>query len=87
MSAQFKSRIVGDATNPDDIARLMAGELADMVWTDPPYNVNYEGGTGAKTKIENDQMDSSAFLRFLVDSLSNAAAQTKPGGGVLRGAR
>ena len=37
--------LVGDATSQEDVARLMAGDAADLVFTDPPYNVDYEGGT------------------------------------------
>jgi len=72
--------ICGDTTSEADMDALMNGEQADMVWTDPPYNVDYEGGTGAKTKIENDKMDDQAFRRFLLDSLGNMARVTKPGG-------
>ena len=38
----------GDSTNPDMVKELMGGELADMLLTDPPYGVDYEGGTGMK---------------------------------------
>ena len=37
--------LVGDSTNQGDVTRLMAGEVADLVFTDPPYNVDYEGYT------------------------------------------
>lgn len=59
----------GDSTNPDDVARLMDGEKADMVFTDPPYNVNYSG-QGKKTKrtILNDKMSSPEFFNFLADT-------------------
>ena len=36
--------LCGDSTNPDDVARLMGGEKADMVFTDPPYGIDYSGG-------------------------------------------
>lgn len=72
--------LVGDTTKEPDVARLMAGEAADMVWTDPPYNVDYEGGTGAKTKIENDKMADSEFLQFLCRSTASMADHTKKGG-------
>lgn len=52
----------GDSTKPDDVAKLMNGELADMLLADPPYNVNYEGSAG---KIQNDNMEDSAFREFL----------------------
>jgi len=70
--------LCGDATNMEQVGRLMGGELADMVMTDPPYNVNYEGGTGMK--IMNDQMDNSSFYKFLFDFYSTFNAHTKMGG-------
>lgn len=54
----------GDATNMDDISALMAGELADFVWTDPPYNVAIKGKAG---KIMNDDMSNEHFSSFLMD--------------------
>jgi DNA modification methylase len=61
-----KHRVLcGSSTLEEDVTKLMNGELAEMVWTDPPYNVNYEGGTGLK--IQNDQMDDSSFYKFLKD--------------------
>lgn len=55
----------GDSTKLEDVERLMDGKKADMVFTDPPYNVDYEGGTGLK--IQNDNMDDSSFYSFLFD--------------------
>ena len=53
----------GDSTRQKDIERLMCGEQADIVITDPPYNVNYEGTAG---KIQNDNMDDESFYDFLL---------------------
>ena len=48
--------LVGDATVRDDVLRLMAGEKADLLLTDPPYGVDYQGGTSEALKIENDDL-------------------------------
>lgn len=69
--------ICGDSTNMDDIDKLMAGDQADMLWIDPPYNVDYTGSDGKK--IDNDNMDDSAFRQFLRDLFSSCAAVMKAG--------
>ena len=58
----------GSSTSQEDVQKLMNGELAEMVWTDPPYNVDYEGGTGLK--IQNDNMSDGQFYQFLHDFYS-----------------
>ena len=58
----------GDSTSPQDVERLMDGQLADLLLTDPPYNVNYEGSNGKK--IENDNMAESEFRQFLLKAYS-----------------
>ena len=68
----------GDSTLLDNVERLMDGQLADMLLTDPPYNVDYEGKTKDKLKIENDKMDNDNFRQFLVDAFSNADMCLKP---------
>lgn len=67
---------VGDSTKQEDVAQLMGGMMADMLLTDPPYNVNYEGTAG---KIENDNMPQGQFREFLKASFSNAKRSMKPG--------
>lgn len=58
--------LCGDATDPETVASLMAGAKADMVFTDPPYNVNYSGrGKETSNKILNDKMSEGDFLEFL----------------------
>ncbi|KAF5028053.1 hypothetical protein DSECCO2_663080 [anaerobic digester metagenome] len=57
--------ICGDSTVKADMDTLMDGRLADLVLTDPPYNVDYQGGTKEKLKIQNDKLDDVAFLEFL----------------------
>ena len=55
----------GDSTKEDTFTMLMDGKQANLVVTDPPYNVNYEGGAG---KIKNDNMTNEAFYQFLFDA-------------------
>ena len=58
----------GDSTDKAAVEMLMDGKKANLVVTDPPYNVNYEGTAG---KIKNDNMDNDSFYRFLFDSFTN----------------
>lgn len=69
--------ICGDSTKGETITRLMNGERADLLLTDPPYNVNYEGGTGLK--IQNDSMEDNAFRNFLTDAFRSANAVMRDG--------
>lgn len=66
----------GDSTSGADVEALCAGELVDACWTDPPYNVNYEGSAG---KIQNDNMGNADFRKFLVSAFSCAAAVMRTG--------
>lgn len=68
--------ICGDSTQPETAVMLMDGETADLLITDPPYNVNYEGGAG---KIKNDNMDDKNFRQFLKSAFSVADGAMKPG--------
>ena len=67
----------GDSTKIDDVEKLCGGAVMDMLLTDPPYNVDYEGSAG---KIKNDHMEDSAFRLFLYDAFSCAASVLKAGG-------
>lgn len=60
--------VCGDSTKVDTFDLLMAGAKANLVITDPPYNVNYEGSAG---KIKNDNMENDAFYQFLFDAFTN----------------
>jgi DNA modification methylase len=62
--------VCGDSTKAETFELLMAGSKANLVVTDPPYNVNYEGSAG---KIKNDNMGNDAFLQFLLDAFTNTA--------------
>lgn len=72
--------LCGDATRRDDIARLMAGHKAQMVFVDPPYNVDYTGGTGLK--IKNDNMGDREFYEFLFAAFRNLYDVTVAGGAI-----
>lgn len=69
----------GDSTILTDVEKLTDGVLVDMLLTDPPYNVNYEGGTKDNLKIKNDNMENDAFFSFLFDAFSSAFLSMKPG--------
>lgn len=59
----------GDSTSIDAVDRLMDGQKADMVFTDPPYNIDYQGVTDKRDKIKNDKMPDLEFKDFLVQSV------------------
>lgn len=69
----------GDSTSIDDVSKLMGGQLADMLLTDPPYNVSYEGKTKDHLTIQNDSMDNDSFRQFLRDAFTSADAVMKQG--------
>ena len=64
--------LVGDSTLREDVVKLMGGESADLLLTDPPYGVDYEGKTSERKTIENDKLQGQAFLQFLTLAFSNA---------------
>ncbi len=70
----------GDSTSVDDVEKLMGGEKADMVLTDPPYNVSYQGKTKKALTIENDSMSNDSFYKFLYDFYSALTTAVKKGG-------
>lgn len=72
--------ICGDSTNPDDVKAVMDWQLADMVFTDPPYNVSYVGKTKDHLTIQNDTMDDDEFRLFLSEAFVAMAAVLKNGG-------
>ncbi|MGD1093120.1 MAG: DNA modification methylase [Bryobacteraceae bacterium] len=71
--------LVGDATDTAAVAKLMAGATADLVFTDPPYNVDYEGYTEERLKISGDRMSDSDFKQFLESAFRSYRGLVKPG--------
>ena len=77
--------LCGDSTNSDDVEKLMKGEKADMVFTDPPWNVNYgavkEGNArGYKPRtIMNDSMSTDDFKDFMGSAFAMMAMYSKKG--------
>ncbi len=72
--------LCGDATSEADVNRLMDGIKANLIVTDPPYNIAYESADG-KT-IQNDNMSDSKFYEFLLSAFRNMAAHMAEGGSV-----
>ena len=70
--------ICGDATDADTVKRLMDGRKANLVLTDPPYNVGFESASGLK--IKNDSMKAEQFYNFLLSSFRNLAENLVGGG-------
>jgi len=68
--------LCGDSTQQEDVMRLMNNQEADMLLTDPPYNVDYEGTAG---KIENDNMNETEFYNLLIDDFINMYSVAKSG--------
>lgn len=67
--------VCGDSTSEETMAVLMDGKLANLVVTDPPYNVDYEGSAG---KIKNDNMGDTAFYEFLLAAFQNMEKAMAP---------
>jgi len=69
----------GDSTSSDDVAKLMIGEKADMVFTDPPYGVSYEGGHNKEKRkgIKNDKLEGLDLSNLFKESLVTSLIYTK----------
>lgn len=69
----------GDSCSIDSVETLISGQAVDMLLTDPPYNVAYEGKTKDALKIENDSMSDDSFRQFLRDAFVAADTAMKAG--------
>lgn len=86
--------ICGDSTSDESISKLMGNDTADLVWTDPPYNVAYvspwqsmkarQGSSSSvvHTEIANDDLSDEAFQAFLTDAFNVGFSKLKKGGAV-----
>ncbi len=72
--------LCGNSTQTDTWKRLMGEELADLVITDPPYNVDYVGKTKDALKMANDKQSGGNFYQFLYDFYTALGSFTKRGG-------
>src|ERR1017187_6743620 len=71
--------LCGDATRRADAEELMGAESADLIFTDPPYNVDYEGYTSQRLKIRGDRMTAEQFRQFLAATFEGYRQIVKPG--------
>ena len=74
--------LCGDATSTADVKRLMSGDAADLVFTDPPYNVDYEGYTEDRLTIKGDKMTPEQFQHFLLATFTSYRQTVKPGASI-----
>ena len=71
--------VCGDATNEEDVAKLMDDKKANLILTDPPYGVSFKSSSGLT--IQNDSMKNDEFYNFLLAAFKNMVAHLEPGGG------
>ena len=71
--------VCGDSCFVDDVKKLMSDAKADLLLTDPPYNVAYVGKTKDALTIDNDKQEDGAFRKFLADAFTCADIAMKPG--------
>src|SRR5439155_16829955 len=69
--------LCGDATRAEDLERLMGGQEVDLLWTDPPYGVSYQGKTPRRLRITGDSP--GAAVQVAREAFARAAAVLRPG--------
>lgn len=74
--------LCADSTDEEQVKLLLGEDTVDMVFTDPPYNVDYTGKTKQALKIQNDKMGPAEFRDFLTRAFKAAASVTIPGGAI-----
>ena len=74
--------LCGDSTKHDDVKKLMGTDIADMVFTDPPYGVSYVGKTKEALTIENDSMDEAGARELWEKAYTHLRNFLKEGGGI-----
>jgi len=71
--------IVGDSTKAEVLSKALNNKLADAIFTDPPYNVAYQGGTAEELTLKNDALSAKDFHKFITDAYAAMFANAKPG--------
>ncbi|AXH73427.1 MAG: hypothetical protein [Caudoviricetes sp.] len=72
----------GDSLNSDDLENLLDFNKIDLLLTDPPYNIDYNGQTSDSLKMKNDNMDDQSYLEFITTAFKNSVKHMKNNGSI-----